>query len=217
MRNLHAIALGIVASAAMLSLRANAADLSPSIQWPWSQPDAYSDIPTYDWSGGYIAIMGGYNSTTITPGDLAATMVDRAIPSWKYGEKARALAKAAAKDMTANAGVYSLTAGFNVMSQRLVYGAEIEYGKFSPTMNASTFFEEVREVDQVTKTTSTGASVIDHILIGEQFSNTVQIQDFGLINARAGYAYGRFMPYALVGLGVTRVKVRASMDAKEAV
>lgn len=215
MRTIRPLALGIVTSVAMLTINAQAADLTPSIQWPWSQPDLYSDIPTYDWSGGYVAIMGGYNSTNIGYGDLAANMVDRTIPSWKWGEQARALAKASALDMTANAAVYSLHAGFNVMSQRLVYGAEIEYGKFSPAMNASSSFNEPRIVDLKTTTNSAGQTIEDNLGVRTTMSMKTQILDFGLVNARAGYAYGRFMPYALVGLGVTRVKANASMNAGE--
>lgn len=215
MRNLRRLAQGFAAAASVLVIDAHAADLSSTFQWPWSQPDVYSDIPTYDWSGGYVAIMGGYNSTNITQGDLAPTMVDRAVPSWKYGDKARELAKASALDMTANAGVYSLHAGINMMSQRLVYGAEIEYGKFSPAMNASAAFENARIVDEKTTKNSAGKELIDQTGVAVEMSNKTQILDFGLINARAGYAYGRFMPYALVGLGVTRVKINTVMNAGE--
>lgn len=215
MRTLRMLARGTVAAASMLVIDAHAADLS-SFSWPWSQPDAYWDIPSYDWSGGYVAIMGGYNSSNITHGDLAANMVDRALPAWKYAEQAKTLAKALSNDMTANAGVYSVQAGFNIMSQRLVYGAEIEYGKFSPSMNAASAFDESREVDQKTWTDSTDKVVIDYISVRTAYTNKTQINDFGLINARAGYAYGRFMPYALVGFGVTRVKLATTMKAEEA-
>ena len=215
MRSLRFMAFGIAASAAIFSSGTKAADLLPSIQWPWSQPDLYSDIPTYDWSGGYVAMMGGYNSTTIAQGDLASNMIDRAIPSWKWADQAKAIAKASAKDLTAHAGVYSLHAGFNVMSQRLVYGAELEYGKFSPAMNASGSFDESRIVETKTTTNSAGQEVEDNLGVRTAMTAKTQILDFGLVNARAGYAYGRLMPYALVGLGVTRIKANAVMNAGE--
>ena len=197
-----------------LSPAALSADLS-NFQWPWQSSPTYSDIPTYDWSGGYIAVMGGYNSATITAGDLAANLVDQSIPAWEYGEKARALAKASAADMTGNAAVYSIHAGFNIMAQRLVYGAEIEYGRFSPTITSSNQFQQARAVDEKISTNSAGEQIIDTISVGLAYTNKTEIQDFGLVNARAGYAFGRFMPYALVGLGVTRVKLNATMQASE--
>lgn len=215
MRNVRHMVCGLAATASVFIIDAHAADLTPSFQWPWSQPDVYSDIPTYDWSGGYVAIMGGYNSSTITAGNLASNLVDVAIPSWKYADKAKAFASASVQDMSANAGVYSLHAGINMMSQRVVYGAEIEYGRFSPTMNTQGAFADAREIDLKSTTNAAGQTVDDHISVGLSYNNKTQIQDFGLINARAGYAYGRFMPYAMVGLGVTRVKVAASMTAVE--
>lgn len=214
MHTLRLLTRGCVFAASMIAIDADAADLT-NFSWPWSQPDAYYDIPTYDWSGGYVALMGGYNASNIAQGDLAANMVDRAIPDWKYADKAKSLAKAAAKDMTTNAGVYSLHAGFNIMSQRLVYGFELEYGKFAPSMNSSNSFGEQRIIDTTTKTNSAGQEVLEDISVGVAQTNKTQILDFGLINARAGYAYGRFMPYALVGLGVTRVKLDVTMKAKE--
>lgn len=214
MRTLRMLARAMVVAASMLVIDADAADMS-SFSWPWSQPDTYWDIPSYDWSGGYVAVMGGYNSSNITQGDLAANMVDRAIPSWKWSNEAKTLAKASAFDMTANAGVYSLHAGFNIMSQRLVYGFELEYGKFSPAMSASSSFDESRVVDTQTKTNTAGQEIVERTSVLTAMTNKTQIFDYGLINGRAGYAYGRFMPYALVGLGVTRVKLNAVMDADE--
>lgn len=214
MATLRLMACGTAVAASIFSFDADAADLT-NFSWPWSQPDSYYTIPTYDWSGGYVAVMGGYNSTTITHGDLAANMVDRAIPYWKWGDEAKNLAKASAKDMTANSGIYSLHAGFNIMEQRLVYGFELEYGKFSPAMNGSSSFDESRIVDTQTKTNAAGQELVDKLGITTAMTNKTQILDFGLINARAGYAYGRFMPYALVGLGVTRVKINAAMNANE--
>lgn len=215
MRSFRHLAQGFAACASVLVIDAHAADLASTFQWPWAQPDVYSDIPTYDWTGGYVAIMGGYNSSSITHGDLAATMVDRAFPDWKYGDKAKELAKASANDMTANAGIYSLHAGINMMSQRVVYGAELEYGRFSPAMGANSSFDWARQIDKETTTNSAGKSIVDFISVRTAYTNKTQIEDFGLINARAGYAYGRFMPYALVGLGVTRVKIVSTMNARE--
>lgn len=214
MKTLRIIAHATVIVSSMCVADVKAADLT-NFNWPWSQPNLYSDIPTYDWSGGYIAIMAGYNSSNITQGDLAAIMVDRAIPVWKWGEEAKNLAKASAMDMTANAGVYSLHAGFNIMSQRLVYGFELEYSRFSPAMNASSSFNEARIVDTQTTTNSQDQEVVENTGVSTAMTNKTQIFDVGLVNGRAGYAYGRFMPYALIGLGVTRVKLNAVMDAKE--
>ncbi len=214
MRQARLAAQVLLVFAPVMITGANAADLG-AVSWPWSAPDSYSDIPTYDWSGGYVAIMGGYNSSNVTAGDLASTMVDVAIPAWNYAEKAKALAKASTQDMTASGGVYSLHAGFNVMMERLVVGGELEYGKFSPALNAQGAFNQSREFEQKTFTLTDGSSATDHIGATLKYSNKTQMLDFGLLNGRAGYAYGRFMPYALVGLGVTRVKIDAKMAATE--
>lgn len=214
MRTSTRLALLAMIGVSGFSPAAHAADLS-NFQWPWQSSPTYSDIPTYDWSGGYIAVMGGYSSATITAGDLAANLVDQSIPAWEYGEKARALAKASAADMTGNAAVYSIHAGFNIMAQRLVYGAEIEYGRFSPTIASSDQFQQARAVAEETSTNSAGQEIRDTIGVSLAYTNKTEVQDFALINGRAGYAYGRFMPYALVGLGVTRVKVAATMQANE--
>lgn len=211
---LSLVSLASFASLGSVANQSHAADLT-SFQWPWQASSTYSDIPTYDWSGGYGALMGGYSSSSITAGDLAANLVDQSIPSWKYREQARDLAKNSVSDMTGNAAVYSLHAGFNIMAQRLVYGAELEYGRFAPTITSSDSFQQSRVIEEVASTDTLGRSIVEAKGVRLAYQNKTEIQDFALINARAGYAYGRFMPYALVGLGVTRVKINASMQANE--
>jgi|GEM_PF-6919261 len=65
MKTLRIIAHATVIVSSMCVADVKAADLT-NFNWPWSQPNLYSDTPTYDWSGGYIAIMAGYNSSNIT-------------------------------------------------------------------------------------------------------------------------------------------------------
>lgn len=214
MRNARQTAQAIGMLAPFMMTIAHAADLGAT-PWPWSSSDTFSDIPTYDWSGGYVAIMGGYNSTNISAGELASTMVDVAIPAWAYAEKAKALAKASAQDMTASGGVYSLHAGINVMMERLVVGGELEYGKFSPALNAQGSFTHSREFETKTFTLTDGTTATDHIGATLKYANKTQMLDFALLNGRAGYAFGRLMPYALIGVGVTRIKIDAKMAATE--
>lgn len=214
MRKARLAVQALMVIAPVLTTGAVAADLS-AVAWPWSSTDPYSDVPTYDWSGGYVAIMGGYSSSNITQNELASNMVDVAIPSWLYAEKAKALAKAAARDLTASGGIYSIHAGINMMMQRLVVGGELEYGKWSPTRTAQGSFDEQRLFDEKSITLPDGTSATENIGGWLIYNNKTQILDYGLVNARAGYAYGRFMPYALVGLGATRVKIATTMTAYE--
>ena len=214
MRKARLAAHALLAIAPVFSTGASAADLG-SIAWPWTPSDYSSDIPTYDWSGGYVAIMGGYNSSNVTQSELASNMVDIAIPAWLYAEKAKGLAKAAARDLTASGAIYSIHGGFNVMMERLVVGGELEYGKLSPAISAQGSFDEQRVFEEKAITLANGTAATEKIGGWLNYTNKTQILDYGLVNGRAGYAYGRFMPYALVGLGVTRVKVATTMIAYE--
>ena len=214
MRNARQTAQALGLLAPLMMTIAHAADLGAT-PWPWSSSDVSSDIPTYDWSGGYVAIMGGYNSTNINAGELASTMVDITVPAWAYAEKAKALAKASAQDMTASGGVYSLHAGINVMMERLVVGGELEYGKFSPALNTQGSFDQSRTFEANAVTLADGTAAVEKVGATLVYSNKTQMLDFALLNGRAGYAYGRFMPYALVGLGVSRVKIDTTMYATE--
>lgn len=214
MRKARLAVQALMVIAPVLTTGAFAADLS-AVAWPWSSTDPYSDVPTYDWSGGYIAIMGGYSSSNITQNELASNMVDVAIPSWLYAEKAKALAKASARDLTASGGIYSIHGGINVMMQRLVVGGELEYGKWSPARTAQGSFDEARTFEEIPTTLADGSAATEKVGGWLIYNNKTQILDYGLVNGRAGYAYGRFMPYALVGLGATRVKVATTMTAYE--
>jgi opacity protein-like surface antigen len=92
--------------------------------------------------------------------------------------------------------------GYNMQWQELVLGADMAYNKFS-SLESSTADTISRQV-----TLSDGTS--DGVTIAARGS--IKLIDYATFRGRAGYAFGQFLPYAVVGVGVGRFNYSLSTD-----
>ncbi len=92
--------------------------------------------------------------------------------------------------------------GYNMQWQELVLGFDMAYNKIS-SLESSTSDTISRQV-----TLSDGTS--DGVTIAARGS--IKLIDYGTFRGRAGYAFGQFLPYAVVGVGVGRFNYMLSTD-----
>ena len=95
--------------------------------------------------------------------------------------------------------------GYNFQMSELVLGAEANY-------NYGGF--DLSPFNSITRTFSddTGAPAGHHYVYTANFiaGPSARLHDFGTLRARAGFTYGRFLPYAFAGLALGRVDVSRS-------
>jgi opacity protein-like surface antigen len=152
--------------------------------------------PTVNWQGFYIGGQGGIgesdmNFTGATQSIAAKLLANTAIEnsgqvsSWPVGGK-----------VSVRGSGWGGFAGYNSQWDDVVLGVELSYmhGKFggSQTDSMSRFF-----------TDSTGYT--DNVTY--QGTATMSISDMGTVRARAGYAWGSFLPYVFGGVALGQADI----------
>ena len=95
---------------------------------------------------------------------------------------------------TTNGRQYGAFIGYNMQWSELVVGFDLGYIKPS-TLEASAS-------DSITRQVTTSSNVNESLTITAQSS--LKLIDYATVRARAGYAYGQFLPYAVLGVAVGR-------------
>lgn len=95
---------------------------------------------------------------------------------------------------TTNGRQYGAFLGYNFQWDQLVIGVDGAYNRAS-TINSSA-------TDSITRIATTSDGVIHNVTIDA--SSSLQLIDYATLRARAGYAMGQFLPYAVVGAAAGR-------------
>jgi len=174
----------LLLAAAMLGTvsAAHAADMPdlPFLRGSFTDGLSRSNV---NWEGYYVGGQGEYGaitskiSSTINS-DIQSTFVT---PGPAYNWQPLAFAHS-------NSAGYGAFAGYNGQWDDVVLGVEANYihGGFKSTSNS--VGQTFNNLNAVIATTATSA--------------VVGVSDFGSLRARAGYAWGCFLPYAFIGGGV---------------
>ena len=95
---------------------------------------------------------------------------------------------------TTNGRQYGAFLGYNFQWDQLVLGIDGAYNR-ATTINSSA-------TDSITRIVTTSDSVQHNVTIDA--SSSLTLIDYATLRARAGYAMGQFLPYAVVGAAVGR-------------
>jgi outer membrane immunogenic protein len=93
-----------------------------------------------------------------------------------------------------NGKQYGAFLGYNFQWDQLVLGVDGAYNR-AASINASA-------IDSITRIVTTSDAVIHNVTIDA--SSSLKLIDYATLRARAGYAIGQFLPYAVVGAAVGR-------------
>jgi opacity protein-like surface antigen len=171
---------------------AGAADMP---DMPWLRGTVGNDSPGYmRWDGVQFGAQIGLSNLS---GDFASssnpqvayilrnsTLEDEFSPStWSTLPKA-----------TSNGRQFGGFLGYNMQWDRLVIGGDIGYNRMQSLEAAS--------ADSLDRIVTTSDGVRHDVLIDS--SSSLKLVDYGTFRARAGYAFGQFLPYAVVGGAVGR-------------
>ena len=95
---------------------------------------------------------------------------------------------------TTNGGIYGAFLGYNMQWDRLVVGFDMNY-KYASTLDAATS-------DSISRQFTTSDGFNNAVSIDARAS--MKLVDYATMRARAGYAFGNFLPYAVIGAAVGR-------------
>jgi outer membrane immunogenic protein len=160
-------------------------------------------VAVVDWSGVYVGGHGGY-----TAGSFAQrNAVQSALANYFYATAVEAeygvsrnVSFPGSRGRGASFGAY---AGWNMQFEDAVLGLEADYTHTEQKTTSSYGISRVM-------TLSTGT--YDTVNMFGQ--SKTEIQDYGTIRARAGYAIGNFLPYVTGGFAVGQVKFTDSVDVQ---
>lgn len=187
-----AVCLGQAAQAADLPFLRGSFQDGPPVQRPM-------------WDGFYIGGQVGYGSSdekfsgsnsSMTSSLLANTLIEAemGVSQWPLGFPSQ----------SKQSSGYGGFIGYNSQWDDVVIGVEMSYlhGKFGGTSNASmSRFSLLSDNDYHTVTSSA--------------SSSIAINDIGTFRARAGYAYGAFLPYMFGGLALGQADIVRSVQVTD--
>ena len=174
---------------------AQAADLSDLPILRGAFTDGLAARPA-NWQGAYVGVQGGYGTSnmnfsgstrTVAANLLSGTEMENVqqISSWPIMGKVSVHGKG-----------YGGFAGYNSQWDDVVLGVEVSYlhGKFggSQTASMSRFFS--------LPSGSTNSATY-------QGTSSISISDMASLRARAGYAWGAFLPYAFGGVALGQANI----------
>jgi outer membrane immunogenic protein len=187
-----ALGLGLL-SATGLPLLANAADMAPPpvLRGPLPATESSSN-----WDGFYIGASGGFGSISRSsqPSQGVTNPLLRALVRGSEVEPGVMAMPIIEKGRTQSQRVsFGAFAGYNVMMEDFVIGAEVDYNRGRLDVESS---------GSRSGRTSGAATIYDW---NGSTKTSVRISDFGSVRGRVGYTMGSWMPYVSAGLAFARL------------
>jgi len=106
---------------------------------------------------------------------------------------------------TTNGPVFGAFVGYNIQWSELVLGFDLAY-KHPSNLNASTS-------DSLSRRFTTSVHIHHDVTIAAQSS--FKLLDYATLRARAGYAFGQFLPYAVIGAAAGRFTYLTSVSVTD--
>lgn len=178
-----------------LSLAVSAADLPQRLPEPPPMPILFT------WAGPYAGIHAAYGWGQFDRTTFNQNLIHAAIPThYKYAGIASSYAQQLPSVYESDQWGGGFFAGYNFVSGNLVFGGELDYTAFFGKFGASAICFYPDPNLGFTLPGGNGQAMI----VGAD--TTSRLTDYGLVKARLGYAFDRFLPYAFLGIGGARFK-----------
>ncbi|MCJ2108687.1 outer membrane beta-barrel protein [Methylobacterium sp. E-041] len=162
-------------------------------------------VTAIDWSGVYVGGHGGYSTTSFNFGsagqsDIAHILRTSTIQNEFDVSRWNTLRPGRAHDVS-----FGGFAGYNIQIDDAIFGIEVDY------TNAN---QKARSEDSLTRNVTTKDNYFYDAFVHTAARAT--LEDYGTIRARAGYAYGQFLPFVTGGLAYGRALVGDTVNVATA-
>ena len=158
------------------------------------------------WDGLQMGAQFGWSNLTTDFGDSTSSSVAYMLRNTVIENEFSPSSWAALPKDVSNSSSWGAFIGYNVQWGQLVVGADIGYTRMT-SMDTAAADSESRQF------TTTSDGFANAVTVTGQAA--VKLIDYATIRGRAGYAFGQFLPYAVLGAAVGRFNyaVTASVDA----
>ncbi|HEX3441463.1 MAG TPA: outer membrane beta-barrel protein [Pseudolabrys sp.] len=185
--------LTAVLAAAVVCDRARAADMSDD---DILRGSFISDAsPGYvRWDGLQAGVHAGYSNMNADFGNSSSGQVAYILRNTTIENEMHPSDWTTLPSDTTNSSQYGLFIGYNVQWDQLVLGFDLAYNRMASA--------EASASDSLGRQFSTSDGYQNQVTVSAQSS--VKLIDYATFRARAGYAFGQFLPYAMIGAAVGR-------------
>ncbi|MBS7696624.1 MULTISPECIES: outer membrane beta-barrel protein [unclassified Chelatococcus] len=152
-----------------------------------------------DWSGVYVGAQAGYANTNVDFGRATGDLIAHVLRDTIIEAEAAVSGWTALPERDARRGIFGGFLGYNSQWDDVVLGIEANYNHTALDITAR---------DQLQR--SYLASDRYSYNVGLDTRSTVKLTDYMTLRARAGYAFGSIMPYAMMGVAVGRASIDRS-------
>ena len=147
-----------------------------------------------DWSGAYFGAQAGYSNMNTDFGDssniignwIASTLRNSTLETNHHPEQWVSMPS----DLS-NSASYGVFVGYNVQWDQLVLGIDLAYNRMSSMRTSA--------VDSITRVVTNPNDTVS--IYGQ---SSMQLVDYATLRGRAGYAFGQFLPYGILGIAAGR-------------
>lgn len=175
-----------------------AADLS---DMPWLRGTVGNDSPGYmRWDGLQIGGQIGLSNLSADFSSASNPQVAYILRNTTLQNEFSPSSWSTLPKGTSNGRQFGGFIGYNMQWERLVIGGEIGYNRMQSM--------ETSAADSLERIVNTTDGVQHDVLL--QSSSSLRLVDYGTFRARAGYAFGQFLPYAVIGGAVGRFNYTSS-------
>ncbi|MDV2983657.1 UNVERIFIED_CONTAM: outer membrane beta-barrel protein [Methylobacteriaceae bacterium AG10] len=165
--------------------------------------DYLESAPLIDWSGFYVGGHGGYSSAALGFTNAFQPIVANALRNTVAEVEMGASQYLATRATHSGGASYGVFAGVNYQFDDVVAGLEADYTYFG--RSGSSF-------DQIARFRITNDGFLTTVALKGQAST--EIEDYGTVRGRLGYAFGSFLPYITGGLAVGRATVSDTVSVQ---
>lgn len=166
-----------------------------------------SMAPSYvRWDGWQFGVLAGYGSLNTNFGNSTSPLVASILRNTVLEAEGAPSTWTTLQSNTTNGPLFGGFVGYNVQWDELVVGWDLAY-KHPSILQSSTG-------DSLRRIFDTSDNIQHDVTIAAQSS--FKLVDYATLRARAGYAVGQFLPYAVAGIAVGRFNYQASVTVTDA-
>jgi outer membrane immunogenic protein len=165
-----------------------AADLDTYLRGPFISPAAIR------WDGVNFGVQVGLTNMNVEFASSTSALVAYMLRDTLLEKEFQPSKWTTLPSSTTNGRQYGAFLGYNVQWDQLVVGFDAAYNRFSSL--------ETSVSDFIAREVTTSDKITNDVTIIAQSS--LRLIDYATIRARAGYAFGQFLPYAFVGAAAGR-------------
>jgi outer membrane immunogenic protein len=154
-------------------------------------------VPVIDWSGFYVGGHGGFTSTSLGFGNTVQPIVANDLRQTAVESQFRVSTLLSSNaSQRVNGTSFGALAGYNMQFDEIVLGIEADYTHFGS-------FGAVR--DSIGRQMVTSDGFVNYVSLAS--NSSTKLDDYATLRARAGYAFGNFLPFVTGGFAIGSAQI----------